>query len=519
MLMLLASLVCLAAGTALSAERADKLSDKTLVVWVRLDNLDQAGSGVVAIQNEPEFDSITFGERAGQRWMAGSHNFQRTMNGNDQAALAAETANAKQWLKIAVVYRGKQIEIWRNGKLYADYQAPSQVTYPAESDLYFGLRCIMGQAHYGYLKGAINEARIYNTALNRDIIARLTPEVRDNPKPLGCWSFNEGDTKDLMKNYPKAQLMGSASIKDNALILDGKGYALISQNIRVNHSPSKVQAGFYTPPHRPGLMWDTWLYLHDGVYYMYYIAGRMSRWDAHEVATSRDGVHWDYHGIAVEPRKGTRWVGTGHIWKSPDFKKNGLWILNYSEWFGNKQDIMFATSPDLLNWTKVDEKLRFSQDTRWYKPKGRWDCIDTVKGDDGFLYGYFTATPDSSKVDYKHCHFGFAKSRDGINWEALPPIAGDMNGEFGGIQKIGRKYYVTMSEGRIGVGDNPKGPFLKQTKNHNIFGGTIYFPRFFHTASGAPLMNHFFKQGPIYAAPLKAININDPLKGVKLTFG
>ena len=170
---------------------------------------------------------------------------------------------------------------------------------------------------------------------------------------------------------------------------------------------------------------------------------------------------------------------------------------------------MFATSSDLLHWTKVDERYRFVQDTRWYKEKGRWDCIDAVAGGDGYLYGYFTADPDPAKVDYPHCGFGFARSKDGIRWEALPPVKGDMNGEFGGIQKIAERYYITMSEGRVGVGDRPQGPFWGQKKNHNIFGGDIYFPRFFHTAPEGPLMNHFYKDGLVYAAPLKAIKIDD----------
>jgi hypothetical protein len=204
------------------------------------------------------------------------------------------------------------------------------------------------------------------------------------------------------------------------------------------------------------------------------------------------------------------WMGTGHIWKSPDFERDHRWIINYSEWFGDKQDIMFATSTDLVNWTKVDEKHRFVQDVRWYKPKGRWDCIDVIRREDGGFYGYFTATPDKAKLTYEPCGFGFAQSKDGISWEALPPVKGNMRGEFGGIQKLGNKYYVLMSEGRVGVSDKPEGPFLGQAKNHNVFGSgcDIYFPRFFHNAPGGPLVNHFYNNGTVYAAPVKAIEID-----------
>ncbi len=261
---------------------------------------------------------------------------------------------------------------------------------------------------------------------------------------------------------------------------------------------------------RKGQTWDNWLYCHEGKYYMYYLAGPVSQWDGHELATSEDGVHWQEYGVVVKPRAGVTWMGTGHIWKSPEFDKTHQWVMNYSEWFGDKQDIMFVTSTNLLNWTKVDEKHRFVQDPRWYKEKGRWDCIDAIPRADGSLYGYFTADPADGKVGYRACGFGFAESRDGVTWTALPPIAGDMSGEFGGIQRIGEKYYILISEGRVAVGDKPEGPFLAQKKNPNAFGQgcDIYFPRFFHTAPGGPMVNHFYTGGTVYAAPLKAVEVD-----------
>ena len=274
-------------------------------------------------------------------------------------------------------------------------------------------------------------------------------------------------------------------------------------------SVPKVQAGFFTPE-RKGLIWDTWLYYHDGQYYMYYLAGRGGHWDRHELAKSADGVHWKEHGVVVKPREGVKWMGTGHIWKSPDFDKSHRWVMNYSEWFGDKQDIMFVTSTDLLKWTKVDEKHRFVQDARWYKPNGRWDCIDTVQRPDGSLYGYFTADPAEGNVPYQPCGFGFAESKDGITWTALPPVEGNIGGELGGIQKIGDRYYILVGEGRVAVGDKPEGPFHAQKRNPNAFGAgcDIYFPRFFHNAPGGPLVNHFYTGGTVFVAPLKAVEID-----------
>lgn len=282
--------------------------------------------------------------------------------------------------------------------------------------------------------------------------------------------------------------------------------------------PEKVQAGFYTPK-RVGQLWDTWIYYYQGQYYQYYLAGHGGKWDSFELMTSPDGVNWQEYGRVLEPRPGTTWMGTGHIIEAPGFKSKPRWIMNYSEWFGDKQDIMFATSVDLLNWEKADESLRFIQDERWYKAKGRWDCIDAVQLGDGRYYGYFTADPVLEKFDRPVCGFGFAESNDGITWTTLPPVGGNMTGEFGGIQKIGNKYFITISEGRIAVAGKPEGPFLAQEKNPNMFGKgcDIYFPRFFHNpppdktlGNNGVLVNHFYTgSSSIFSAPVKAVEIDD----------
>ena len=94
--------VCLAtAVTATSFEPTPTLppiTDKTLVVWCSLDNLDQRGGSVLSLEKDDRFDGLVFGEVAPRTWMAGSDNLARTPH--DQSAVPRESASADALLQL-----------------------------------------------------------------------------------------------------------------------------------------------------------------------------------------------------------------------------------------------------------------------------------------------------------------------------------------------------------------------------------------------------------------------------------
>ena len=129
---------------------------------------------------------------------------------------------------------------------------------------------------------------------------------------------------------------------------------------------------------KTGNMWDTWLYYQEGTYYLYYLAKSGPHWDNISMATSSDGVHWKELGPILSKREEVTWMGTGSTWKSPNFKTDGRFFMNFSEWEGPQQTIFFAESTDMVHWTRLPNEYEFKQDTRWYRPRGRWDCIWTI---------------------------------------------------------------------------------------------------------------------------------------------
>ena len=257
-----------------------------------------------------------------------------------------------------------------------------------------------------------------------------------------------------------------------------------------------------------GAQWDTWLYFHEGAYYLFILAGPGGQWEGIGMATSPDGVHWTDRGYVLRKAEGVTWLGTGSTWKSPGYEKDRKFFLNFSEWRGDRQTIFFAESKDLLHWTRLDNTYEFKQDARWYQPKGRWDCIYTIARPGGGLFGYWTADPKGRPG------VGFGESLDGVRWTALPPppfLDGAPHGECGAVERFSKRYFMMLGCGGemlTLVADRPEGPFRPARKNYHLLGGRTYFSRFFPTPDGV-LVNHHSIAGGVYFAPLKEAVVDE----------
>jgi hypothetical protein len=65
---------------------------------------------------------------------------------------------------------------------------------------------------------------------------------------------------------------------------------------------------FFIPKKREtGTMWDTWLYWHEGSYYLYYLAKSGPTWDNISLAISPDGLQWNEVGPILSMGKGVTW--------------------------------------------------------------------------------------------------------------------------------------------------------------------------------------------------------------------
>jgi len=227
------------------------------------------------------------------------------------------------------------------------------------------------------------------------------------------------------------------------------------------------------------------------------------------MATSKDGVIWKEYGtILKKSEKNTSWMGTGSIWPSENYKKDGKFIMNYSEW-RPEQTIFFAESTDLIKWNKLGDDYAFRIDDRWYSKdptwypivSGRWDCIASVSRKEGGRYGYWTADLKPSLGKFG---FGFGYTEDGIRWEAQAPPKIDWESheyskpkfsmEIVGMAKIGDYYYGIAHIGEFAnctfMSKEPQGPFWPAKKNYYTLAGSATNCVRFHETPEGPLIHY-----------------------------
>jgi hypothetical protein len=215
------------------------IRDKTLVAWVTLANLEQRAGSALTIEHglgmRDSFDGIVFGEREPDRWMAGSDTFKRTEQ--DQSAYPPETAGPDELIQMAIAYHGTEITIYRNGERYASYTAPGQQEFGSGSSVLMGLRhSAAGQNAPRFFAGTVEEARLYDVALDQAAIAKLRPGEPSDPKPLGLWTFEDGTARDEMGTFPEGVLHGGARIDGGRLHLNGTDAYVATPSVPGGHA-------------------------------------------------------------------------------------------------------------------------------------------------------------------------------------------------------------------------------------------------------------------------------------------
>jgi len=145
------------------------LGAKSLEVFCRLNNLDQAGGGLMGIQGPGDFfDTIVIGERKNRHWISGSNTFSRT---EDFPGSTEETVTNEVVHLVMVYAEDGTTRLYRNGKPYGEPYRKGQAVFPREqSSVLFGLRHLPPGGNR-FLAVSLDRACLYDRALTEEEVA------------------------------------------------------------------------------------------------------------------------------------------------------------------------------------------------------------------------------------------------------------------------------------------------------------------------------------------------------------
>ena len=369
-------------AVALAAEDDSPLADKTLVVWASPANLTQHGGTALTVNDTTadRFDGVVFAEIEPRVWMPGSNGYSRT--NRQQAAWPKEDVAPDQFVQVAIVYRGQQITVYRNGEPYAEYQtAGKPCTFGRNTAVVFGQRHLMKGVDCFF--GRIRDARVYAEPLDRDTIAAMKPgEETGRVKPWAWWDFSGTGIYERTGRFNQVKLSGGARLADGCLVLEGTRPLMLA-TIDGNGGPTAavpapwaktdpvpaavvqstrlLREKLLEDPYRPGYHFclpedngrpgdANGCFYANGRYHLMYLYNRSGVGFCWGHLSSKDLVHWRHHPDAIGPGDGDEGCFSGGGFVDDD----GTAYLSYWMLWGDK-GIGIAKSSDAHydRWQKL----------------------------------------------------------------------------------------------------------------------------------------------------------------------
>lgn len=445
----------------IGSPRLPSMRDKTLVSWVTPTDLSSRGGSALTIERSESFDGIVFGELKPGAWMAGSEMFHRTQM--DQADYPVEQALPKRPIRMAAVYAGKQVTLYRDEKVVASYtMAGDPLQLGSGSCILMGLRHRARQnTPNSHLAAVIDEARIYDVALTPSQLAGLAPGSPAGPRPVGRWTFEGGSTRDMEGTFPPGKLHGGAVIRNGKLVLDGKDAYMCTPA-----GSSYANTFHYRPA--SGNFADPIPFFWKGEYHVFYLQGDAGLVPWQHIV-SKDLVHWRELPTALRSDGAPDSPDGGHMFTGSCMEHAGTFHIFYTGHNPNNpaalEVVRHATSRDLVHWTK-DPSFTVGPDGVIYANKHfrNWRDPFVFHNDQTGKWNMVVIATDAREPGAGN-EFGrgvqaLLESDDLKTWTHRPPLVGGLGEECPDIFRIGSTWYM-IGGGRYVSGPTANGPFTQ----------------------------------------------------------
>jgi len=374
------------ATSAASTRAADDkpLLDKTLVVWASPANLTQRGGSALTVDANfgDHFDGIVFGEIEPGVWMPGSSHYGRT--DKEQADWPKETASPDQLVQVAIVYRGREVTVYRNGEPYAKYSMGGEpYRFGPQSIVMFGPRHVANPRDC--FTGRIRDARIYDQPLDQATVAAMEPgEPISGLTPWAWWDFATTGTYERTGRFNEVKLSGDAAIEGGCLVLgeskatmiassspaDASQVAAVPRQWSVNdpvpaavvQSARLLRERLLADPYRPGYHFcvpedmgrpgdSNGCFYANGRYHLMYLYSRNGVGFCWGHLSSKDLVHWRHHPDSIGPGDGDEGCFSGGAFVDDDGTAYlSYWMLRDDKGIG----LAKSDDPHYGRWRKLE---------------------------------------------------------------------------------------------------------------------------------------------------------------------
>jgi sucrose-6-phosphate hydrolase SacC (GH32 family) len=338
----------MAIGNATAFAQDQPVVDKTLVTWVMLADLDQRGGSPLAMEAAGQrFDAIVFGEISPQRWMVGSDFFRRTLKEQDR--LPPESGAADQLVQIAIVYRGPEVTLLRNGLVYSRHTIEQPQVFDNFSQVMLGPRVSGAIERF---VGEVEDARIYSFSLTPEEVAELKPDEQGPFKPWAWWTFEDGNATEVTGRLPHSRSTGDALVREGRLVLQGGESALLARQQPFTEPAGEalnyhlMHPGGDSAPGDPNAAFCL-----DGKYHLHYILSHPWRGGgsfSFVHVTSPDMLHWTWQRTKLQPS----FSGHGMFSGTGFLTKEGRPAAIYHGQASGRNQIAIAKDRQLSEWEK-----------------------------------------------------------------------------------------------------------------------------------------------------------------------
>ena len=342
-------------------------TDKTLVVWVELNDFTVTGGSVITIQNGEEYDGIILTGEDNPVWTVGSSNPSRT-----GGAIPA----TDRPVQLAVIYMGNQVSLYNDGELAHSFIADNVDLLSSDSNIVvFGLTAFYVEK---CVFASIDDARIYRQALTVDELNSLEPNEPSLIKPYAWWTFENGEMIDHVGTYSYYNIRQSVGmlITDGKLVLDGWRWArairpYVPETPQWPENPPENWLTYHLAHPGPGIGHPgdpnpAWYY--NGRYHLHYIYHNVYGY-AYAHVSSTDMVHWKWHPTVLLPPT----MGHGMFSGTGFFTDEGKPAMIYHGVGEGKNFIIYALDDNLDEWSKPEAVLARNADGTLAEGVEYWD--------------------------------------------------------------------------------------------------------------------------------------------------